>query len=173
MEGVSEFRMSQFENYQGEFSRDNGWNDARHKSLLNTLLDIIDEHVDDFVGSTYLGISSVRESYYWAAKMVVLNLQDLFADWIGDDLAMFYAAHPEAKIGPISQYFEEYFDFLGESVTFTIGRPNRLLPLQAADLLSYEMRKNGGRPLHQPEALRYPLRRLITSHRKHRWKIVP
>ena len=165
--------MSQFENYQGEFSRKNGWSEERHKDFLGILLEIIDEHVDDFVGSTYLGIESVKKSYYWVAKMVVFNLQNLFTDYLGDDLAMFYAAHPEGKIGPISQYFEEYFDFLGGSVTFSIGRPSKLLPLQVADLLAYEIRKNEGRSLDDLDKMRYPLKRLVTSRRKHRWAIAP
>ena len=162
-ENITEFHMSPFENFRGEFTSERGWNKERHKNFLNRLLDIIDAHVSSFVGSTYLGVEKIREAYYWSAKMAVLNLQELIGDRINDDLSIVFAAHPEASNKIVSEYFGEYFEILRESVSITVGSPSKIIPLQAADLIAYEIRKCGGINLDKPDALRYPMRRLVTS----------
>jgi len=71
---------------------------------------------------------------------------------------MVFAKHREFKPSRIAEFFDLWDDRDGRLVFGGVGDPIRLLPLQVADIVAYELSRWARE--QRPEEDRYPLRRL-------------
>lgn len=172
-EDIVMFHMTEFTAYDGEFTKERGWTEERHKQFLNNLLNIIDEYVIAFIGCTFPGVGEdFEEAYEWLAKMNVLYIREALGDQIPDGLTVVLARHKDIDIAPIKNHFEPFFRIMGEPVGIVAEWPKKAVPLQAADFIAYEISHNKGAALYPTDKIgRYPLRRLMTSRKPHLWKI--
>jgi hypothetical protein len=157
--GIHVFHMTDFEADRGEFK---GWQERPddRRRLLNNLLDTIIEFVPEFVGFSELvagGSGGFKGAYERNLVSMLANASFL------DRPAIVLARHDNygpAQIAEMVEAAERAFAFTGFKVrTWTVGSPAEFCPLQAADLVAYEIARYGrekelGRPI------RYPLRRL-------------
>lgn len=168
---ISAFHMKDFAHFHGEFR---GWNEQKRRQLLDRLLGTIEAHVDVWVGallpiSEFMGLSveqkiRLRDPYFICLQdclhAAIIHAESIEAH---ESLEVVVSAHEEFA-------WDSYGWVVGcaqqlpggarlESVT--TERPKNVLPLQAADLLAYELTKMGKlimRPERKP--LRYPMQRL-------------
>lgn len=164
--GLAEFHMVDFEAWAGPFNfllADGETRDQdKHNRLLNAALDIIIEHVDHIVGyvaEPEAGKPPAIKNAYEA------NLAKAVKEAaIGDEpVTMVFAKHRDIKAAKIGAYFDLWDDGDGRLVFGGVGEPKRLLPLQAADILAYELSRWGRR--EGPAQERYPMRRLKEAFR--------
>ena len=169
--GVTELHMKHFAHFRGEFS---GWTEDRRQQLLARLLPIIEMRIDTWVGAL-LPISQFTE----LSDEQKLRLRDPYFICLQDCLhaAIIFvdSNYPRENLEVVVAMHEEYaWDSYGcvigcahqlpggeriESVT--AASPKKVRPLQAADLLAYELTKMGKlmmRPERKP--LRYPMEQL-------------
>jgi hypothetical protein len=154
---VNVFHMTDFEANQGEFK---GWenNKEKHNALLHSLLGIMQKYIESYSGFTKpIGHYSVIEIYE-------RHLVDLFVRaGVDEDHSVVIARHPEYSAHRMGQLVEAIESLLGRNAikvkTWSIGEPRDLCPLQAADVVAYEIRCWArDKELRRP--MRYPLRRL-------------
>jgi hypothetical protein len=157
--GIHVFHMTDFEANQGEFRRWRERPDDRRR-LLNSLLDTIIEFIPEFVGFSELvpsGSAGFREAYETNLVSMLDNTS------FQTEPAIVLARHDNygpTRIAEVVEAAERAFAFKGFKIrTWTVGSPTEFCPLQAADLVAYEIARYGrekelGRPM------RYPLRRL-------------
>jgi len=151
------FHMTDFESRTGHF---NGWTEANRKARLNTLLEIIGSikpHCYGFTNIVRAGEEDLPSIYERCAQEVLLALSRY-----SDDLSIIFAHHPEYK-----RHRGLYDAFVGLGMegkirSCTTAHPVDILPLQAADIVAYEVRceaREGEREGERP--MRYPLNTLI------------
>lgn len=173
------FRMSDFENRRGQFS---GWSEHAKRDLLNKLLSIINDHtilsmgcivlkqsVDSLVSDVVKQICG--DAYGLAALGCWRHLGHILQRvdaWT--DCSMEAGAKGS---GALKSIFEDDFKIPGwrndhriQSLHF---RDKRMFPpLQAADILAYELYKQSARQFRsEKRSVRYPLKTL--SSMKHLW----
>jgi len=158
--GINVFHMTDFEAYKGEFK---GWNKdkAKHERVLNSLIDIMLNYIEVYSGFTK------PIGHYSLVDIYERHLIDLFTKaGIDDDHSIVVARHPEyspTRTGELITAIERLLGAKAIKVkTWSIGEPRDFCPLQAADLVAYEIRccmRDG--ELNRP--MRYPLRRLQTN----------
>jgi hypothetical protein len=153
------FHMTDFEANQGEFK---GWRDRLddRRRLLNSLLDAIINHVPEFVGfseSTPNGDIDFKRIY---ESNIVSMLSNSSFQHQPSIVVARHNDYGPSKIGELVEAAERAFQHMGWSVkTWTVGDPAEFCPLQAADLIAYEIaRHDREKELRRP--MRYPLRRL-------------
>lgn len=181
-EHLDYFRMSDFENRQGQFKN---WSNERRHSVLNEVLTIINTHTfyslgcmvpKEYVAS--LSIPGIIEDVYGGAFGVAalvcwrnlgpdfkqLNgwLNCVFEDGMKGQ-GTFQELYKEQK--KFRQWREEHRVI---SLSFMPKRSS--LPLQAADILAYELYKQSTRMFGQETRdERYPLKVLRQSGNQGRW----
>jgi hypothetical protein len=160
--GVRVFHMTDFEADRGEFK---GW-DKRpddHRRLLNGLLDTMIRHIHDYVGfseATPNGDVDFKRIYEENLVSMIANSS------FQSEPAIVLARHNDygpAKIALVVEATERAFAFKGFKIkTWTVENPADSCPLQAADLVAYELARFAReKELHRP--MRYPLKRLHES----------
>lgn len=178
--GIPTFHMTDFEAYQGDFR---GWSTEKHKDCINELLGIIKKHT--FLGIGFIirtkqfdemvseaGKKLCGNAYGFAAIGCWHNLSillqkpktDGYINWImgqgskGSDavLKIFNAGSKD------SEWIEN-----NRVRNLTIGNNQDHLPLQAADILAYEINKEAQWKLGglQLKDRRYPLKQLAAGGR--------
>jgi hypothetical protein len=157
--GIRVFHMTDFEANQGEFK---GWHERPddRRRLLNNLLDTTIEFVPEFVGFSEPvpgGSAGFREAYERNLVSMLANTSFLAQP------AIVLARHDNygpAQIAEMVEAAERAFAFTGFKVrTWTVGSPAEFCPLQAADLVAYEIARYG-REKELDRPMRYPLKRL-------------
>jgi hypothetical protein len=149
--GISCFHMTDFEARRYPYD---GWTNAQRKDRLNSLLNIIGgigPHCCGFTNSAKPG-ETTASIYERCAQDVLLGL-----DRYDDEFAIVFAHHPEfAAYSPLHQLLMKYG--YGKRIkSVSIGYPVDMCPLQAADIVAFEIRCLE-REEDRPE--RYPLKRL-------------
>ena len=149
--GIDCFHMTDFEARRPPYNK---WTEAERKSRLNSLLNIIGQIKPTCWGFTNLARrGDTTESIYKRCAHDVLLELGLYED----EFSIVFAHHPEfAAYSPLHQMLMQYG--YGKAIkNVTVGYPKDLCPLQAADLVAYELRS-----LERDELrpMRYPLKRL-------------
>jgi len=171
------FHMVEFAGFKGEFE---GWSEMKRRNLMNRLLTIIDVTYGYPVGSVipldvYRALSPERQKRFKDPYFLAFMDCIIFA-------AMLMAPHQtEEKMALV---FSEQLEFRGHAlrlydhaqrifkgmmkVTTPIFRDMReIVPLQAADLVAYEIYKEADRLAYRPEANpRVPFERLLKTARR-------
>ena len=167
-EGVSYFHMTDFENYRGEYT---GWERDRHERFIKDLITVIRTAQPYGVGMT-LDLVAFRELESELRAVDVRKPYHLCAQWC---VALLLIVPEELK--PVAWMFEEGAEGTGDLKAgleqlsarlpepfprispLAFGKKQEHLPLQAADLLAYEIRKQDQRT-HGLD-LRLPRRSII------------
>lgn len=161
---VTCFHMSKFEAWKPPYNwlLENGNRDEfRHARFLDALLDAIIKHVKIYIGYTNLVFDSEVDHF---EKLYVKGIVDLIMHGIKDHhttlgeekVHWVFAHHHDVKERRIKDY-HQILDWAGERVAdVSVGRPENLLPLQAADLVVYEL----ARAYRDGRRDRYPFKRL-------------
>jgi hypothetical protein len=148
--GVSHFHMREFAHFRGEFA---GWTEQQRRDLMAPLLEAIGNNIKRGFGFTAHGAEGFDGAYESAAASCMLHLANVSAK--GDDISIVFARLDEFKVGRAQQLFNFVNCSDARLRDFAVSEPKGVPPLQAADLLAYELRslRPGGKG-------RYPLRRL-------------
>lgn len=163
--GIPMFHMSDFQAWKPPFdflALDGKRDWDKHRALMNRALDLIIEHASQilgFVSDPEAGKPAFDNAYESNLAKAVLEASK--GRWHGEDpLTMVFAKHRDFKASRIAEYFELWDDVPGLAFG-GVADPSAVLPLQAADLVAYEMgcysRTN------QPEEVRYPMKRLSAA----------
>ncbi len=165
---ISCFHMSKFESRKDEFSRLFNDNASRH-AFLNKLLDIISKHVICIIGTRIQVTQNGRfaATYVEAVRKTILNATHDAGHTSPDKISLVFAIQPEISSKRIITYCDKLKKLAIPNLDSCSGAdPKHTIPLQVADLLSYEIMKwDGG---FNPTTWRYPLRKLrsgtVTFH---------
>lgn len=158
--GYRWFHMKDFAHSQGVFT---GWSEdeERRRRLLGRLVGAMVDHDLAYVGVAWQfkpGESrhDLDHYYYLAYRMVILYAEP-FAH--GEEISFIFSLHEE--INPA--FYEDHHRKVREAYAsgrnfgdLTYGNPRRSTPLQAADLIVYEVRANASNLTR----LRWPLQQL-------------
>jgi hypothetical protein len=168
---VTMLHMNDFAHFHGEFT---GWTEEKRQQFLGYLLTIIDKRVEAWVGAI-LPIAEFNElsdeqktrlrDPYFILLQDCLHATINFVDSVNsaESVEVVVAMHQEHGWDAYRCVVACAQQLTGgeklESVT--AARPKAVLPLQAADLVAYELCKMG-KLMMQPERkpLRYPIERL-------------
>jgi hypothetical protein len=167
-EGLSCFHMSKFESRKGEYDK---WlnRENERKAFLNVLLDIISQHIVCIIG-TRVSVSDngrFADTYVEAVRKTIVNATQDVAHTSKEKISLVFAVQPEISHKRIITYCDKLKRLAIPNLHACSGAdPKSTLPLQVADLLSYEIMKwDGG---WNPITWRYPLRKLrsgtVTFH---------
>ena len=177
--GLEYFHMTDFENSQGQF---NGWTEDRRRALMNKLLPIIQDHTFWSIGCIVLSqwVDSILSS---AVRQICGDAYGLgtLACWrhLGKifnkhDAWMECAMETGAKGRGALQLFAEEDSKIpewqeGHRLYSLAFRDKRIFPpLQAADILAYELYKQSARQFGQETSPpRYPLK--VLGSQIHQW----
>lgn len=160
-EGVNVFHMADFEAREGEFPRSD-WEESRRRKLLGNLLGIINQHVSIFVGFANYPVKfpekrSMRAGYDRLIARSMINTAN--RPWgLDEEISIVFARHPEFS----SVRVLEYFEIINQDKSLescAVAEPGKVLPLQAADLFTYELMKFSKSDRTNNDE-RYPFRRL-------------
>jgi hypothetical protein len=152
--GIDMFHMTDFEKRNPPQPPFENWTDQQRKDRLNRLLEIIGMVKPVCCGFTNLARpgDDTESIYKRCAHDVLLKLGQY-----EDEFAIVFAHHPEfADYSSLHKMLMQY----GHSKRIkscTIGYPIDMCPLQAADIVAYEIRCEEREEVRQQ---RYPLRRL-------------
>lgn len=180
--GLEYFRMSEFESSRGQFS---GWTTPAKQDLLNMLLQIIRDHTFRSIGCVVMkqSFDSIlsREAKIvcgdayglaalncWRHLGLVLQKADVWMDCLMEDGAKGKGAIQDIfDAGSERPEWQE--DYRMRSLSF---EEKRVAPLQAADILAYELYKQGLQQfgLVKKRKMRYPLEQLEKI--EHQWHYV-
>lgn len=157
------FHMVDFENRRGPFV---GWSEEKRRIVLNQLLDEIIEAAPEIVGfvaEPEPGRHALKDSYdSIIAKMTKEAAIGAFSSAI--PVTMVFAKHKDFSAKRIGEYFDLWND-TGRLKFGGVADPNSVLPLQAADIIAYELSRWGRRD--RPYDDRYPLRKLKDALKIH------
>jgi hypothetical protein len=165
-EGLDWFHMTEFEKWKPpfDFKHSDGSRDKlKHERLLNALLDIMLDHIDGFYGfgavsmfdpgSPALNHANLMEDCVAAAiKNAVLDVYDFYKQ----PLWLVFGKQKHFGEKHIRQYVETYDVPRGKIKCLSMENPKDVRPLQAADVLAYEM----ARAQRSGRNERYPFRKL-------------
>ena len=168
-EGLTYFHMSDFEAWKRpfDFKLSNGERDkAKHNRLLTALLDILLDQVDGLYAFGAVSMydpdkpplthaALMEDCVGGAIKNAVLDVADFYQEPL--NLVFGKQKHfGESKIRRFVDFYD-YGDEQGRIRSSRMAEPKDVRPLQAADILAYEMARaqRAGRPE------RYPFQRLI------------
>lgn len=174
------FHMSEFENMQGPYT---SWTDTEGKDCLNRLLDTIHEHVIQSVAfiipkmsfDLLMSAKAKRicgDAYGLAALECWRKLADTARDPRLDGVLnciMESGARGRHALEEIHAAGSEDAAWQNENPILSLAFQDKrvFLPLQAADILAYELYKQGLRQFGQETRRgRYPLRQLARSPRQ-------
>jgi hypothetical protein len=163
---ISCFHMSEFESCKGDFAKWRNNNNERY-AFLNKLLDIILRHIICIIGTRIQVTPNGRfaDTYVEAVRKAIINATQDAANTWNDKISLVFAVQPEISYKRIATYCDKLKKLAIPNLDSCAG-PKSTIPLQVADLLSYEIMKwDGG---FNPTTWRYPLRKLrsgtVTFH---------
>jgi hypothetical protein len=159
-EAAHPFHMTDFETNNQQFR---GWSIERHKAFLDRLLEIIDQHVECFVGYSVPATprkafadthkASIGRMLYYCGEMAKAHGKG--------GIHLVFAHHPEVKTGGLAAFLDTAWRAFPEIASFTGAKPADCYALQAADLLAYEFVRWRNAP--NATAARYPIRKLMSG----------
>ena len=178
--GIPVFHMKDFAHRRSVFT---GWTEDRRQSLLGTLLEVIDQHVLGSVGTVFtlrdynaVFQGEVRRKtggpYGLAMVMVVQDVAVLVRPLFGDPHVRYVLESGAEGFGQVAKAFSDNLRDPNRArqlrlLSLDFRSKADAIPLQAADLLAYELR------LHLPRQLgidkrpaRYALRRIASMPRR-------
>jgi hypothetical protein len=142
--GATAFHGREFRHGRGEFE---GWDEVRRRDLMGPLLEVIGRHVRRGFGFSAHAPMDLNDAYIAAGVSCFSRLANQYP---GTEVV--FAKNEEFKASKLYDFMNIYDTLAG----FTLREPKDFPPLQAADLLAYEVQRLKG-----PEDKgRYPLRRL-------------
>jgi hypothetical protein len=150
--GIAVFHMADFESNHGEFK---DWTVENHRALLNRLLDIQAEYVPEIFGVTNW-TGRYREGFRQIYQKDVIDVMTVAASNIApkqtEPISLMFAAHPDYAASNVIKCFDDVLADNTRIKTCTIGKPSDYPPLQAADMIVYELSRSirDGRPLRYP-----------------------
>jgi len=169
-EGISAFHMTDFEAWVPPFDfkfTDGGRDKEKHNRILNALLDIMLRHVDGFHGFGAVAMFDpavpalsherlMEDCVCGAIKHAVLDA----ADYYGQPINLVFGKQRHFSEIMMRKYVDlyDYGDAKGCIKSFTMMDPESVCPLQAADILAYEMSKS-----QRDRRERYPYRRIMNG----------
>ena len=177
--GLEYFRMSQFENRRGPFV---GWTKDKREELLNKLLPIIHDHTFRSIGCVVMKKSfdtilsgaaklACGDAYglaalgCWRHLSLVLQEADVWMDCLMEDGAKGKGAIQDIfEAGSKRPKWRE-----DHRIRLLSFQQKRVAPLQAADILAYELYKQGLQQsgLVKKRQMRHPLKELEKI--EHQW----
>jgi hypothetical protein len=156
--GVQWFHMKDFAHFRGAFA---GWTEARRRTLLARLVDAMITHRLGFIGIAWqFDPADGRhdlEYYYNAAYRTCLLYAAPFA--CGTEIDFIFSSHEEISPAVYEDRHRRVREAYAHGQYFgslIFGDPRRLTPLQAADLIAYELRGHAS----NLTSLRWPLQQL-------------
>lgn len=178
------FHMSDFESYKGQFA---SWTPEEHKSRLNGFLKIIHDHVILSFGvivlkkqfDTILSEGAKRlcgDAYGLASIACFTNLAKILREPKNDgwmDITMEAGAKGHGALHWIFTEGSKDPEWRENNriLALAFRDKRRFLPLQAADILAYELYKHVPAQFQQGKRpVRYPLQTLSTT--KHEWHYI-
>ncbi len=174
--GATELHMKHFAHFHGEFA---GWSETQRRSLLRDLVSIMHRSVSLYVGAAVpipryeaalsnegqeLRIDPYFGCLRQCVKAAIENAKSLPSD---ERVEIILADHPRFRARAVEAYegykndsrLGSHRDRLGYLIPN--GIPRDILPLQAADLVAYELGQELDNQLHHPDrAPRWPMRQL-------------
>ncbi len=170
-EGLEWFHMTDFEAWRPpyEFLLPSGERDhARHKNLLNRLLSIKLKYIEGYYGYSSFTANTTRKTAHSALLEDCIHgaiSHAAFEAWehYQRPLNLVFAVQPHFPEATLRKYiwFYDYGDAVGRISSTTMAHVKDVTPLQAADILAYEM----GRVQRPGRPVRYPIKR-IQEHAK-------
>jgi Protein of unknown function (DUF3800) len=165
-EGLESFHMKDFEAYQPPFDwyldADRQERDHyRHRKFLNHLLDIIIAHIPSAVAFNRHPVKSsriLRDTYAECFEDCLGQIVKWVSPEHNSPIHLVFAHHDEHKAAR-KEAVAEFINFGERISSCSVARPLQFLPLQAADLIAYELSRSQRE--NCPE--RYPLKRLRTE----------
>ena len=169
--GVSCFHMTEFESSRGEFKK---WKNKpdEHKLFLAKLLSIMDAHTMIYLAATepvhkIAGKLAYKDDPYLDCLVGIIDSAALYVGSLdaNEKIEMVFADHPE-HTRRVRTIFPEIRDAVGGMYQRlgpdAYGSPKDIIPLQAADLVAFEVRKERERmQLRQDDQPRWPLTQLL------------
>ena len=150
--------MVDFEARRGPFA---DWDNERRKHVLTRLLGITGRHVSLFWGfsdfpADIRGVAGFRNAYQ---ANLIKTLKELVfqVNEIGEPpIKLVFSKHKNISAEWIGRYFDFFSYWLGDKVEFAgFGDPDKLPPLQVADVIAYEFSRTARE--HRPIKESYPL----------------
>jgi hypothetical protein len=161
-EGISMFHMADFEAYENEFTEEKGWTSERHRRVLNQLIDII-APIQNGLSFTN-AVTAIRpnkhftDTYETNLVDCLLHLASKGAQKYDEKISVVFAKHNDYRHPRILKIFEFMNMEDPRLGTLAVSDPIDVRPLQAADIVAYEMQQfNRDTPAGYR---RYPLHRL-------------
>lgn len=163
-EGVQVFHMADFEHYRGEFEwflQNDERDKKRHEHFLNILLDIICKHLRHYVAFGNVPVSTdprkrFSDAYERGIVDVIMHAGKESAFAFKQPISLVFAIHKDFSEERIQRYFNLINWGDARLASVAVGRPERIHPLQVADLVAYEL----SRQQRSNAPVRYPFRRL-------------
>lgn len=172
--GLDFFHMSEFENQQGPYR---SWSEEEGKKRLNELLEIIDRHVFSSVGTvvpkaSFDAIVSPHakrmcgDAYGLAAIGCFKNVADTARDPRINGVMEYILEAGQSGSAALLKIFHQgrkEFDWIDNNRISSLEiRDKRVcLPLQASDILAYELFKHAARSIgNEHRSTRHPLKLL-------------
>ena len=152
--GLEWFHMTDFEARSEPPYSD--WTEKRRREILGNLLDAAVDHVPNVTGY-HVDIKTTVQRGYEDIVAKLTKDWAIFTYGSKEPVTMILAHHPQYGAQRIARYFDLWNDD-GLLNFGGIGHPKRLMPLQLADIIAYEMAREM-RPV-RPETRRFPLKRL-------------
>jgi hypothetical protein len=154
--GISAFHMRDFAHSKGDF-RD--WTEEKRRAVLNQLLETIARNVMVGLGFTSRVVDAepsmqFPNAYESALVSCLLHVAGLSAR-SERKVSVVFARHEEFRGARIQRFFD-IVNFGGAQLaTFAVSDPRNVEPLQAADIVAYELQR-----FNRDGTERYPLCRL-------------
>jgi len=171
---IRAFQMTDFENYQGEFEK---WKDRpnEHQAFLAQLMAVLQKYLFVYLAAsepvykTMDGKLVMRDDPYFDCLVAILDsaLSYLETFELDEKIEMVFADHPEHS-SPARHLFPEARGRIGRLCDRLVSDRYALLrdivPLQPADLVAFEVRKERERLALRPrDTQRWPLSQLLTK----------
>jgi hypothetical protein len=158
MWGLPVFHMVDFENRVAPYNK---WTPAERKERLNILLEIIGRTKAHCCGFTNIVRSDDNTAKVYE-RCVYDTFLELSMNW-DEKFSIVFAHHPE--YGKQEHLYTEMLahGLRDQAMSCTIGHPINVVPLQAADIVAYEICKDErmGDEREKLTPRRYPLERLF------------
>ncbi|MGH7205270.1 MAG: hypothetical protein ACREI2_03555 [Nitrospiraceae bacterium] len=150
---VSQLHMKDFAHFQGEYE---GWTEPRRREFLQRLFDVINAHVEGYVGGTmpvdlFSGLTPDQQAllgndpYYPCFIACVIAAATCAAHASTEEQVHLFFAELSGFQGKALQYYERCKSEqappgLPEKLAgITFASPKSVLPLQVGDLVAYEV----------------------------------
>lgn len=169
--GVSWLHMTDFEAYQGEFR---GWTRIKHDDFLGDLMPVILQTIQLYIGASedawaHSHIPEPKDDPYFNCLLTCIDCAASYVSNLDDDekVEMIFADHPEfgRRVRRLYPEIKAVSGFYSRLASDTYGSPKDFLPLQAADLIAFEFRKERERRADGcKRPMRWPLQQLIDKH---------